>query len=242
MTTTGTLALFAALSARVLKWNEVQREADQIQDKKQQESKKYKYNKKKVLLLLLFFLLVGAQRGEVEVRYSFSATRRRSRLPWTLGGSCSRIGSGGPRRPRPSCRRGMRCSRGNGTCRGGACPTAPRLLDGLLLTSKGRDEAYAQALAVPVIVKKMQHVSDMATEFAVSALWRLCKNSPAEGGGCKAEALQVGAFQKLLLLLQVGCGGVTKDRASELLKLLNGFRGSVECIETVDFRGLKRPF
>ena len=28
MTTTGTLALFAALSARVLKWNEVQREAD----------------------------------------------------------------------------------------------------------------------------------------------------------------------------------------------------------------------
>ena len=67
MTTTGTLALFAALSARVLKWNEVQREADQIQDKKQQESKKYKYNKKKVLLLLLFFLLVGAQRREVEV-------------------------------------------------------------------------------------------------------------------------------------------------------------------------------
>ena len=42
MTTTGTLALFAALWARVLKWNEVQREADQIQDKKQQETKKYK--------------------------------------------------------------------------------------------------------------------------------------------------------------------------------------------------------
>ena len=128
MTTTGTLALFAALSARVLKWNEVQREADQIQDKKRQESKKYKYNKKKVLLLLLFFLLVGAQRGEVEVRYSFSVTRRRSRLPWTLGGSCSRIGSGGPRRPRSSCRRGVRCSRVSGAWRGGACPAARRLL------------------------------------------------------------------------------------------------------------------
>ena len=128
MTTTGTLALFAALWARVLERNKVQKKADQIQDKKQQESKKYKYNEKKVLLLLLFFLLVGAERGEVEVRYSFSATRRRSRLPWTLGGSCGRIRSSGSRRSRSSCRRGMRCSRGNGACRGGACPAARRLL------------------------------------------------------------------------------------------------------------------
>ena len=128
MTTTGTLALFAALSARVLKRNKVQREADQIQDKKQQESKKYKYNKKKVLLLLLFFLLVGAQRGEVEVWYPFCAVRRRSRLPWVLAGCCGRIRRGGSRRPSPSCRRSMRCSRGNGTCRGGACPAALRLL------------------------------------------------------------------------------------------------------------------
>ena len=49
----------------------------------------------------------------------------------------------------------------------------------------------------------------------------------------------MGTFEKLL---QVGCGGVTKDRANELLKLLNGFRDSVEYIETVDFKGLKRPF
>uniref|UniRef100_A0ACD5YRI1 Uncharacterized protein n=1 Tax=Avena sativa TaxID=4498 RepID=A0ACD5YRI1_AVESA len=124
----------------------------------------------------------------------------------------------------------------------GTTEKALALLDSLLLIGKGRDEAYAQALAVPVIVKKMQHVSDMATEFAVSALWRLCKNFSAEGGGCKAEALQVGAFQKLLLLLQVGCEGVTKDRASELLRLLNGSRDGDECIDTVDFKGLKRPF
>jgi hypothetical protein len=45
----------------------------------------------------------------------------------------------------------------------------------------------------------------------------------------------------LLLLLQVGCLGVTKQRASELLRILNGSRGSAECIETVDFKGLKRP-
>ncbi|CAN6178583.1 unnamed protein product [Urochloa humidicola] len=104
----------------------------------------------------------------------------------------------------------------------------------------GLAAARAHALAVPVLVKKMFRVSDMATEFAVSALWRLCR--AADAAACRAEALRVGAFQKLLLLLQVGCGGVTKDRASELLKMLNGSRASVECIETVDFKGLKRPF
>ncbi|VAI61007.1 unnamed protein product [Triticum turgidum subsp. durum] len=124
----------------------------------------------------------------------------------------------------------------------GTTEKALALLDSLLLTCKGRDEAYAQALAVPVIVKKMQHVSDMATEFAVSALWRLCKNFAADSGGCKAEALQVGAFQKLLLLLQVGCEGATKERASELLRLLNGSRDGAECIDTLDFKALKRPF
>ncbi|EMS46748.1 hypothetical protein TRIUR3_25626 [Triticum urartu] len=82
----------------------------------------------------------------------------------------------------------------------------------------------------------------MELKCAVSALWRLCKNSPAEGGGCKAEALQVGAFQKLLLLLQVGCEGATKERASELLRILNGSRDGAECIDTLDFKALKRPF
>lgn len=123
----------------------------------------------------------------------------------------------------------------------GTTEKALAVLDSLLLTEEGRVEACAHALAVPVLVKKMRDVSEMATEFSVSSLWRLCKDF---SGGCdKAEeALQVGAFQKLLLLLQVGCMGVTKERASELLRLLNGSRDGVECIETVDFKGLKRPF
>ncbi|KAF8641701.1 hypothetical protein HU200_067723 [Digitaria exilis] len=112
-------------------------------------------------------------------------------------------------------------------------------LDAVLGSASGVVAARGHALAVPVLVKKMFRVSDMATEFAVSALWRLCR---AGGEGARGEALRVGAFQKLLLLLQVGCGGVTKERASELLKMLNGSRDSVECIETVDFKGLKRPF
>ncbi|KAK3155221.1 hypothetical protein QOZ80_2BG0200460 [Eleusine coracana subsp. coracana] len=142
----------------------------------------------------------------------------------------------------------------------GTTEKALAVLDSLLLTEGGRVAARGHALAVPVLVKKMRDVSEMATEFAVSALWRLCKSDDgvsSSGGGegrrgsgsgsnnnkaAEEEALQVGAFQKLLLLLQVGCMGVTKDRASELLRLLNGSRGGGECIETVDFKGLKRPF
>ncbi|XP_073007750.1 U-box domain-containing protein 21-like [Typha latifolia] len=124
------------------------------------------------------------------------------------------------------------------------------VLDGLLSCKRGRQSGLKHALMVPILVKKMFRVSDMATEFAVSALWKLCKNGEKEeleerreaGEGCLVEALQVGAFQKLLLLLQVGCCGTTKEKASELLKLLNASRASVECIESVDFKGLKRPF
>ena len=44
------------------------------------------------------------------------------------------------------------------------------------------DAAYAQVLLVSVILKKMkmQDVSDMAMQFAVAALWRLCKNFKAD--------------------------------------------------------------
>ncbi|WOK96126.1 hypothetical protein Cni_G04833 [Canna indica] len=121
------------------------------------------------------------------------------------------------------------------------CEKALGVLDGVMSCRSGREKAAGHALAVPVLVKKLLRVSDFATEFAVSGLWKLCKNDDREGM-CSTEALGVGAFQKLLLLLQVGCGGATKDKASELLKLLNRFRGSSECIETVDIRGLKRSF
>ncbi|OAY79233.1 U-box domain-containing protein 21 [Ananas comosus] len=122
------------------------------------------------------------------------------------------------------------------------CEKALGVLDGLFSCERGRERGYDNALAVPVLVKKMFRISDLATEFAVSALWKLCRNYNKEAGkgggdagGCLNEALQVGAFQKLLLLLQVGCSGSTKERASDLLKILNGSRG-------MDFKGLKRSF
>ena len=74
--------------------------------------------------ILLFFFLVGAEHGEIEVRLASGATRRRSRFPCPLG----RSSSGGPGRPRSSCRSGVRRSRGNTACRGRACRMARRLL------------------------------------------------------------------------------------------------------------------
>ena len=56
------------------------------------------------------------------------------------------------------------------------------------------------------------------------------------------EALQVGAFQKLLLVLQVGCSDENKDKATELLKLMNPYRAELEdCIDS-DFKNLKRSY
>ena len=74
--------------------------------------------------ILLFFFLVGAERGEIEVRLASGATRQRSRLPCPLG----RRSSGGLGRPRSSRRSSVRRSRGHSACRGRACRAARRLL------------------------------------------------------------------------------------------------------------------
>ena len=82
---------------------QVQSKANEIQDE-QQELKNYKYSKRS---LLFFFFLVGAERGEVEVRRAPGARRRRRSFPWPLGGSSG----GGLRRPRSSCWRGVSSGR-----------------------------------------------------------------------------------------------------------------------------------
>ncbi|XP_052204321.1 U-box domain-containing protein 21-like [Diospyros lotus] len=116
------------------------------------------------------------------------------------------------------------------------CERGLGVLDGLCSCDQGREEAYSHALTVPVLVKKLLRVSDVATQFSVSVLWKLGKEERIV-----VEALEVGAFQKLLLLLQVGCGEKTKQKASELLRMLNVHRVRVECIESMDFKHLKRP-
>ncbi|XP_062210520.1 U-box domain-containing protein 21-like [Phragmites australis] len=119
------------------------------------------------------------------------------------------------------------------------------VLEAVLASEEGRESARAHALAVPVLIKKMFRVSDLATELAVSAMWRLGR-APQDGEDndavtrCLVEALRVGAFQKLLLLLQVGCRDATKEKATELLKMLNKHKGVGECVDAVDFRGLNK--
>ncbi|KAF7822162.1 U-box domain-containing protein 21-like [Senna tora] len=119
------------------------------------------------------------------------------------------------------------------------------VLDSICSCGEGREEAYGNALTIPVLVKKILRVSAMATDCSVSALWKLCKNDDGddeEEGRVLIEALQVGAFQKLLLVLQVGCSDETKVKATELLKILNPYRVGLECIEDSDFKNLKRSY
>uniref|UniRef100_A0A0E0LTV5 U-box domain-containing protein n=1 Tax=Oryza punctata TaxID=4537 RepID=A0A0E0LTV5_ORYPU len=123
-------------------------------------------------------------------------------------------------------------------------------LDATLASEAGRARARADALAVPVLVKKMFRVSDTATELVVSALHHICKKwhgedevgSPVARRSAVVEMVQVGAFQKVMMLLQVGCRDATKEKATELLKLMLKYetRGGGDCIDAMDFRGLKR--
>ena len=76
MTITGALALFAALWARVLKRNEFR--VKQIRYKTKTARIEELQVQRRIILL---FFLVVAERGEVEVRPTFGATRRRSRFP-----------------------------------------------------------------------------------------------------------------------------------------------------------------
>ncbi|XP_011047794.1 PREDICTED: U-box domain-containing protein 21-like [Populus euphratica] len=120
--------------------------------------------------------------------------------------------------------------------------TALGVFDILCDCEEGKEEASRNALTCPVLVKKILRVSELATQFSVSAIWKLSKHEKEHDVNVLVEALQVGIFQKLVLLLQLGCGGETKEKATELLKLMNPYRAGLECIDSVDFKNLKRSF
>ncbi|TKV94498.1 hypothetical protein SEVIR_9G299400v4 [Setaria viridis] len=122
-------------------------------------------------------------------------------------------------------------------------------LDAALAYRDGRACARADALAVPVLVKKIFCISDAATELVLSVLLRIGKKCPEDDEDATMaagrrlaiiEALQVGALQKVLLLLQAGCRAETKEKATELLRLMVRYQSRVECVDTMDFRGIKR--
>ncbi|KAK4371256.1 hypothetical protein RND71_010731 [Anisodus tanguticus] len=127
-------------------------------------------------------------------------------------------------------------------CEKSKCEKELGILVGICNSEEGRKRANNYALTIPVLMKKLLRVSDLATEFSVSILWKLIGKNEKRENVVLIEALQVGAFQKLLLLIQVGCNENTKEKASELLKLLNLHRGRAERIDSLVLKNLKRPF
>ena len=101
------------------------------------------------------------------------------------------------------------------------------LLEILANCAEGREAISSHALAVPMIVKSLLGVSDMATEHAVAALWVVV--SYASNRSVINSALQAGAFNKLLMLLPSNCSPRSKHKARETLKLLNQVWGSYTC-------------
>ena len=123
----------------------------------------------------------------------------------------------------------------------GVCEKALGVLDCICDCQKGKEVVESNALALPLVVKKLLRVSPLASSFAVSILRKICDKREE---GVLVEALQVGVFQKLLVMLQVGCDESTKENATGLLKLLNGYRNKAECTDSssLDFKHLKKPF
>lgn len=101
------------------------------------------------------------------------------------------------------------------------------LLEILANCAEGREAISGHALAVPMIVKSLVGVSDMATEHAVATLWVVV--SYASNRSVINSALQAGAFNKLLMLLPSNCSARSKHKARETLKLLNQVWGSYTC-------------
>ncbi|KAK4275003.1 hypothetical protein QN277_018149 [Acacia crassicarpa] len=122
----------------------------------------------------------------------------------------------------------------------GICEKALGVLDCLCDYNQGKEVAKANVLTLPLVVKKILRVSGLASDFGVSILWKLCDKSDED---LVKEAVQVGAFQKVLVLLQVGCEEKTKGKATDLLKLLNVYKNSVECVDSsLDLKYLKKSF
>ncbi|KAI3451328.1 hypothetical protein Pfo_007993 [Paulownia fortunei] len=119
------------------------------------------------------------------------------------------------------------------------CEKALGVMDDICSWKEGRESAYDNALTIPLLVKKILRVSEAATEFSISSLWKLCLG---ENENALVEAVQHGAFQKLLVVLQIGSGERTKEKVTDLLKLMNLFRDKLDCFDSsMGFKYIKRP-
>lgn len=93
------------------------------------------------------------------------------------------------------------------------------LLESLCRCAEGRAAVADNALAVPVIVKKMSRSSPLATEFAVGALWSVCWHCQSDT--VAPYAAETGVCAKLFWLLQVDCTQKAKVKAGDLIRLIH---------------------
>lgn len=119
------------------------------------------------------------------------------------------------------------------------CEKALGVLDSMCSLEEGKEGAYKNALTIPVVVKKILRVSNTATQLSISILWKL---SVGENEKALTEALQLGAFQKLLVVLQLECGeSRTKEKVTELLRMMNVYKGKIDCCDSsMGFKHVKR--
>ncbi|CAL9224610.1 unnamed protein product [Arabidopsis halleri] len=121
------------------------------------------------------------------------------------------------------------------------CEKALAVLDAICETDKGREEVRKNELVMPLLVKKIPKVSESATRSSMSVILKLCKT---ENAFAVEEVVRLGAFQKVLLVLQVGYGEETKEKATELLKMMNTqmklMNGCVDSLK--EFKYIKKPF
>ncbi|KAL1223211.1 U-box domain-containing protein 20 [Cardamine amara subsp. amara] len=121
------------------------------------------------------------------------------------------------------------------------CENALMVLNAICESNKGREEVRRNELVIPILVKKILKVSEKKN--LVSVMWKICKS----GDGSEVEeALRLGAFKKLVVMLQVGCGEGTKEKVTELLKMMNKvmkMNGFVERSDSSnEFKHVKKPF
>ena len=121
------------------------------------------------------------------------------------------------------------------------CEKALAVLDAVCETSEGIKKVRKNALVMPLLVKKILKVSEQGTGSSVSAILKLCK---AGNASTVEEAVRLGAFQKMFLVLQVGYGEETKEKATELLKMMNTQMKlmSDDVDSSMEFKYLKKPF
>ncbi|CAH8385983.1 unnamed protein product [Eruca vesicaria subsp. sativa] len=122
------------------------------------------------------------------------------------------------------------------------CEKALLVLDAICESDEGREIVRGNELTMPILVKKILKISEFAKKSLVSVMWKICKS----GDGSEVEeALRLGAFKKLVVMLQVGCGEGTKEKVTELLKMMNRYmkmNGFVDVSDSsIEFKHLKKP-